>query len=97
MRCLNGIALRIAAPLVLLAAAAPSFAQQQTTDNSDDVRFGENTRNWVQLQVSGEAAERPPAGFSAEIADRVWKRYSKSFENEIPESFERESFSEGQQ
>lgn len=96
MRCSNRIASRIAAPLVLLAAAAPALAQQQTTDNSNDVRFGENTRNWVQLQISGDAAERPPSGFNAEIADRVWKRYSKSFENEIPESFERESFSEGQ-
>lgn len=96
MRCFKSKFMRIAAPLALLVAAAPAVAQQDTSTDHETAPFGENARDWVRLQVSGDAAESPPAGFNAEIADRVWKRYSESFENEIPESFERESFSEGQ-
>ncbi|MEQ9479615.1 MAG: DUF3613 domain-containing protein [Algiphilus sp.] len=80
----------------MIAVSAPLFAQPVAQEEEESPRFGQQTRDWVQLQVSGDAADGPPTGFSAEIADRVWKRYSKSFDNEIPESFERESFAEGQ-
>jgi len=96
MQCFHQSSTRLVATLALLVAAGPSFGQQDAAVDSDESAFGDNARSWVQLQVSGDAAEGPPEGFSAEIADRVWKRYAKSFDNEIPESFERESFSEGQ-
>lgn len=84
------------AVLSTLWAGSPALAQEASARDETSARFGQDTRDWVQLQVSGDAAEGPPPGFSAEIADRVWTRYRKSFENEIPESFERESFAEGQ-
>ncbi|MHA7834174.1 MAG: DUF3613 domain-containing protein [Algiphilus sp.] len=88
--------LRLTATCAMVAVSAPLLAQSVAEQEEEPARFGQHTRDWVQLQVSGDAAEGPPAGFSAEIADRVWKRYRKSFENEIPESFERQSFAEGQ-
>ena len=54
--------------------------------------FGEDARRWVDLQVSGNAAERSPDGMSGEIAERVWQRYVESFSHPIPERFERDSF-----
>lgn len=96
MSCLSIPWLRLTAASAVIAVSAPLFAQPVAQEEEESSRFGQHTRDWVQLQVSGDAADGPPTGFSAEIADRVWKRYSKSFENEIPESFERQSFAEGQ-
>ena len=57
--------------------------------------FGEDARKWVDLQVSGDAAERSPDGMPGEIAERGWQRYVESFSHPIPERFEREGFVEG--
>jgi Ni/Co efflux regulator RcnB len=68
--------------------AAP-FAPAQAGEHD---AIGEDARRWVDLQKSGEAAERSPDGMPGEIAERVWQRYVESFSYPIPERFEREGF-----
>lgn len=75
------LAVSLSAPLALAQAA-------------EREAFGEDARRWVDLQVSGDAAERSPDGMPGEIAERVWQRYVESFSHPIPERFEREGFVE---
>lgn len=70
--------------------AAP-FALAQATERE---AIGEDARKWIDLQVSGDAAERSPDGMPGEVAERVWQRYVESFSYPIPERFERDSFVE---
>lgn len=61
-------------------------------DRASEAPLGTDTRNWVELQASGRAslgAVRPMPG---EVAEKVYERYLESFENRIPERYERESF-----
>ena len=61
-------------------------------DEATEPRLGDDTRAWLELQNSGNAslgAVRPMPG---EVADKVYQRYLDSFDNEIPETYERESF-----
>lgn len=75
----------IAVASCLAAPFAPAQAGERET-------IGEDARRWVDLQKSGEAAERSPDGMPGEIAERVWQRYAESFSYPIPERFEREGF-----
>ena len=58
-------------------------------------RVGDDTRAWLQLQGSGNAATAAPRPMQGEVADKVYERYLKSFENQIPDEFERETFVSG--
>ena len=77
--------------VLVLALPAVAFAQQ----NSEEMPYhlGDATRGWVSLQNSGDAASiaesRPMAG---EIADKVYARYLKTFDQPIPVNFSRSSF-----
>lgn len=57
---------------------------------------GADTRAWLALQSSGNSAdattERPLPG---EVADRIYQRYLKSFEQPIPAEFKRQQISSG--
>lgn len=76
----------VTSSVTVTASAAESTARQA---------MGTDARQWVDLQISGEAAERSPDGMPGEIAERVWQRYVESFSHPIPEKFEREGFVEG--
>lgn len=80
-------------PLFLLTVAA--LAAPLTVGASEREALGKDARNWIEFQISGEAAERSPDGFSGEVAERVWQRYLDSFAHPIPERFERDRFIEG--
>jgi hypothetical protein len=72
---------------LLLAAGTAGAA-----DRASEAPLGADTRNWVELQASGRAslgAIRPMPG---EVAEKVYERYLESFENRIPERYERERF-----
>lgn len=53
---------------------------------------GDDTRAWLELQASGNAAQAAPRPMPGEVADKVYQRYLDSFENRVPDSFDRESF-----
>lgn len=79
-------------PSVCLFAALAVAAPLSMALATEREAMGEDARNWIDLQVSGEAAERPADGMPGEIAERVWQRYIDSFTHPIPERFERDSF-----
>ncbi len=61
-------------------------------DTAPVPQVGERTREWLDLQTSGNAslgAVRPMPG---EVADKVYQRYLKSFEQDLPTQFDREKF-----
>jgi hypothetical protein len=74
---------------VLVVAAAPAFAETAATP------VGTDTRAWLQLQASGDAADGSERPMPGEVADRVYQRYLKSFEQPIPTEFKREQISSG--
>lgn len=53
---------------------------------------GKETREWLELQQSGNAASTESRPMTGEVADEVYKRYVDSFSHPIPEKFSRESF-----
>lgn len=58
---------------------------------SDSDEVGDTTRQWIDLQKSGEQASEHRRPMSGPVAQRSYQRYLRSFEREIPEKFERES------
>ncbi len=56
---------------------------------------GEATRQWLELQKSNNASWGTPRPMPAEVAERVYQRYVKSFEQPIPPRFDREAVAEG--
>ena len=75
---------------VSLSAAAEDAVSPQVPQT------GEKTRQWLDLQVSGNAslgAVRPMPG---DVAEKVYERYLNSFDHPLPEQMQREQFvSEG--
>ena len=55
--------------LVFAACVSTPLALAQAAERET---FGEDTRRWIDLQMSGDAAERSPDGMPGEIAERVW-------------------------
>ena len=49
------------------------------------------TQQWLELQRSGRSASPQAQPISGEVMDKVHRRYLKSFEKPIPESYEHES------
>lgn len=58
----------------------------------DDVRIGDQTRDWLELQASGAQASEAERPMTGELAERVYQRYLDSFSHPIPEQFAREAF-----
>ncbi len=85
---------RIAAAGLSFAVAAPVLAQPAETPVAEPA-MGTQTRAWMDLQVSNNAAMGAARPMPGEIADQVYSRYVKSFSHAIPETFDRESFVEG--
>lgn len=69
------------------AGAAPAL-----TALSPAVAVGPAVRSWMALQRSGAQASTVERALPGEIAERSYQRYAKSFEQPIPETFEREQF-----
>lgn len=87
----------LAAAAALLGAAATAAAQtRQTVERrvGDGRPLGAETRNWVELQVSGDAASANAPVMEGELAGHVWKRYADSFTQPIPATFDREGFTD---
>lgn len=80
--------------LFLGLAAAPAFSED-ASGPAAPAAFGEQTRAWLSLQQSGAAASKVERPMSGEAATRAYERYLHSFEFQIPEYFERQSFSGG--
>lgn len=70
--------------------AAGAAEQQAAAGGGVPSEFGSETRSWLELQRSGQAAapERPVSGA---VASRTYKRYLKSFDHPLPEFFGRDS------
>lgn len=81
--------IRWAASALLCAAGAAVAAE------APPPRVGDDTRAWLALQTDGSAATDTAAPMPGEVADKVYQRYLKTFENTVPEQFERESFTSG--
>lgn len=79
---MNGRGLAVAL-LVAMTAPAPAAEKQE---------IGAQTRQWLELQRSNNAALGAPRPMPGEVADEVYQRYLKSFTNPIPDQFERGSF-----
>lgn len=56
---------------------------------------GADTRAWAELQRSGAAASAEAQPMPGEVADKVYQRYLKSYEQAIPAEFGRERFVSG--
>lgn len=53
---------------------------------------GDDTRTWLEYQESGRAAPADVRPIPGEVADKIYQRYLNSFDNKIPERYEREKF-----
>ena len=71
----------------------------QTTDAADSAAppagsngaaLGADTRAWLQLQASGNAAVGTARPLPGEAADAIYQRYLDSFTHPVPEQFERQ-------
>ncbi|MDB5972406.1 MAG: hypothetical protein JWQ90_4856 [Hydrocarboniphaga sp.] len=92
----NTLPMWAAVSLAMLALSLPvcSWAQQAApTDETEE--FGAQTRAWVDLQASNNAAMGAARPMPGEVADQVFSRYLKSFTHPIPEYFERDKFVQG--
>lgn len=78
--------LMLALGLPLLAAAA---------DPEQNQKPGAQTREWLELQKSGNAVEGAARPMPGEVADKVYQRYVDSFGRPIPESYSRDSITGG--
>lgn len=76
--------------LMIIALTLPLTAMAD--DKSADYKLGEEVRAWTDLQKSGAASNPTAQPMPGEIADKVYDRYLKTFEQPIPATFERESF-----
>ena len=56
---------------------------------------GDNTRAWLDLQKSNNAAWGTPRPMSGDVAAKVYERYLNSFGHAIPDQYEREGFVQG--
>lgn len=99
---------RYAFATMLAMTAVPAAAQDMSQDTvvvqkaaadghalaalSPRVAVGPATKAWMELQRSGAQASTAERSLPGEIADRSYQRYVKSFEQPIPETFEREQF-----
>lgn len=77
----------------LLALPAIVHAQEAAPAAADEP--GAETRAWLQLQTSNNAALGAARPMPGEVADAVFARYVKSFTHPIPETFNRDKFVEG--
>lgn len=68
-----------------------AMADEWSDKYSADGKERSPTQQWLELQRSGKAASAHPQPLSGEAMDRVHKRYLKSFEQPIPEFYERET------
>lgn len=85
--------------LAALGVPAAIHAQPAATPAADRTPGkGAQTREWIELQKSGQAAPREAeAPMPGEVADRVYQRYVESFAHPIPETYPRDAFSSGGQ
>jgi hypothetical protein len=67
-------------------------ATAATAQDAAPPRVGEDTRAWLELQHSGNAADGAIRAQPGEVADKAYQRYLKSFDNTIPEEYKRDSF-----
>ena len=77
---------------VLVAALLLSMSVAAQAEEVREAAVGDDTRTWVEYQESGRGAEGETRPMPGEVADKVYQRYLNSFDNKIPERYERESF-----
>lgn len=77
--------------IATLLAALPALAGAQPQAPAEP---GDATRAWLELQKSNNASWGERRELPAEVAERIWQRYLKSFEHPIPERFTVERDSE---
>lgn len=88
--------IRFAGPAVLTASMLAALATQvAVADEPAPAPLGTDTRAWLQLQASGNASKGELRPMPGEVADKVYDRYLQSFDNQIPDEFERETFVSG--
>lgn len=75
--------------LFTLALATPVLAEDPAAEQAT----GTETREWLALQKSGNAAKGEARPMPGEVADKVFERYANSFANPLPQSFPRDSVS----
>lgn len=80
--------------LMIIALIMPLAAIADDKDNTE-YKLGDEVRAWTKLQESGAASNPKPQPMPGEIADKVYDRYLKAFDQAIPESFTRDSFVSG--
>lgn len=78
-----------------LGLAALGAAALASAESAPPTEFGAETKAWLELQESGNAAFGAARPMSGEVADKVWARYVESFTRPIPEEFERQNFATG--
>lgn len=76
---------------VLLALPFAALAAQEP-DAPREPAVGDDTRTWLEYQESGRAASADVRPIPGEVAGKVYQRYLNSFDNKIPERYEREKF-----
>lgn len=76
-------------PLLLLI-ALPVAAQEEAAPEQ-----GASTREWLELQKSGNTAAPESRPLPGEAADKVYQRYVDSYGRPLPETFPREGFGTG--
>ncbi|MGH8505962.1 MAG: DUF3613 domain-containing protein [Stenotrophobium sp.] len=74
---------------LLLLLPLSAFAAQ---DSDAPYHVGDEVRAWTALQDSNSASVDAVRPMPGEISDLIYARYLKSFEQAIPEHFDRESF-----
>lgn len=67
-------------------------AMAQDNPQSAPMQVGDETRQWLELQASGNASLGTIRPMPGEIADKVYQRYLDSYDHPLPETFDRDSF-----
>lgn len=70
---------------------ASGYSSQPMTQDA----FGNQTREWIDLQTSGRESSQAAPPLSGDVATHIYQRYVKSFDHPIPDHFSRENFVQG--
>ncbi len=65
--------------------SAPLLADSPNSHNNQEI--GDQTRQWLDFQRSGNAASSQPQTISGPVAAKIYQRYQDSFTYPVPEYF----------
>jgi hypothetical protein len=80
--------------LACILSTTTAYAEETAEYTADTDPKPSATRQWLELQRSGQAASTQRQPLSGEVLEQVHKRYVESFSRPIPERFDHEDFTD---